>query len=256
MKTPRTRTIKACALGIFALGALLFVQPGEQAFARQGDSESAKDVDRKSRLIQVSVDAQRTSEQLIPRLNRPSGFDRTIERTDGSGVIAIELDGASLQFTDLPQDVRRKLVKRFGEDAGSRYERGLSLQLQNLVNRIRTTRPDSQIGVVGLPLVTPGEDPVSRNASYRNLIGSMDVLLPKTGRSLDAKTVAAAVSKLANGRQIVPVQMRPAWNPAITTRAPAQADSAASTSAVLSSCWNTVRWSLACPFTSPLPSLT
>ena len=152
-------------------------------------------------IVPVRVVARLSEDTLVPRL---SVFDSAADEIGDQDVIALNIKGAPLQFASLPDSMQAKLVEKFGKEAPSQYEAGVSLQLKKLVNRFVAENPTARVGVVGLPFAPVDAGDVSSNAHYSDLIGSLDVFLPGSG-SQSSVAAMKALSEIANGRQIVPV---------------------------------------------------
>ena len=191
------------AIGALLVGAQFSVASGQQSIEQTGNSNIIVQKQKRA-IVKIAISARRSANQLIPRVHRSGGFDQRIARASDNSVISLELKGAILRFDSLSGEIRNQLETRFGKNAGSRYEKGIALQLLNLVNRIHATHPDKRVGVIGLPIASTDKGASKVNANYSKLIHALDVLFPRTGKTLTAKSAKEALSELANGRQVVP----------------------------------------------------
>ena len=154
----------------------------------------------RSGIVPVRVVARLSEDSLVPRISTVGSVDNV----GAKAVIALNLKGAPLQFSALPDNHQAALMTKYGKDAGSQYEAGLALQLKSLVNRFNAEHPTARVGVAGVPFAPVDADDASSNTNYSDLIGSVDVFLPGAG-SERSDAALKALSEMARGRQIVPI---------------------------------------------------
>ena len=200
-RSKTTLILSATILGLSA-SSLTLANPQSITPSRVSQAKASKSYDQsaKASLHAMRVVARFSADGLVPKLE----MDVAMRGIPAGSSVALSLRGAPLRFDQLTQKRQVDLEKRFGKDASARYEAGLSSQLAELVAKIRSESSADRVGVVGMPFVPHDSDDTASNSNYTQLIGEVDVFIPRTEAG-QKRQLLNALSSLARGRDIVSV---------------------------------------------------